>query len=136
MRVTKKNQQQNGHREIVDAVKALCSEKDIEPEVLFSAIEEAMKAAYKKNVSRDEDAPSNLSVTMDRNTGDVHVFARKTITDDVEDPANQITLEDALTAASLSELTAIRSNLQSRYPRDAFSFYVACFVALKRLWLL
>ena len=45
MRVTKKNQQQNGHREIVDAVKALCSEKDIEPEVLFSAIEEAMKAA-------------------------------------------------------------------------------------------
>ena len=82
MRVTKKNQQQNGHREIVDAVKALCSEKDIEPEVLFSAIEEAMKAAYKKNVSRDEDAPSNLSVTMDRNTGDVHVFARKTITDD------------------------------------------------------
>ena len=42
MRVTKKNQQQNGHREIVDAVKALCSEKDIEPEVLFSAIEEAM----------------------------------------------------------------------------------------------
>ena len=96
MRVTKKNQQQNGHREIVDAVKALCSEKDIEPEVLFSAIEEAMKAAYKKNVSRDEDAPSNLSVTMDRNTGDVHVFARKTITDDVEDPANQITLEEAL----------------------------------------
>ena len=96
MRVTKKNQQQNGHREIVDAVKALCAEKDIEPEVLFSAIEEAMKAAYKKNVSRDEDAPSNLSVTMDRNTGDVHVFARKTITDDVEDPANQITLEEAL----------------------------------------
>ena len=44
--------------------------------------------------------------------------------------------EDALTAASLSELTAIRSNLQSRYPRDDFSFYVACFVALKRLWLL
>ena len=27
MRVTKKNQQQNGHREIVDAVKALCSER-------------------------------------------------------------------------------------------------------------
>lgn len=86
MRVTKKNQQQNGHREIVDAVKALCAEKDIEPEILFNAIEEAMKAAYRKNVSREENAPSNLSVTMDRNTGDVHVFARKTITDELEDP--------------------------------------------------
>ena len=95
MRVTKKNQQQNGHREIVDAVKALCAEKDIEPEILFNAIEEAMKAAYRKNVSREENAPSNLSVTMDRNTGDVHVFARKTITDELEDPANQITLEEA-----------------------------------------
>ena len=64
--------------------------------MLFNAIEEALKAAFKKNVSRDENAPTNLSVSLDRKTGVAHVFARKTIVEEVEDSANQILLEDAL----------------------------------------
>ena len=96
MRSTKKNQQSGGQAEIIAAVKALASEKDIIEEMLYNAIEEALKAAYKKNVSREENAPTNLSVTLDRTTGVAQVFARKTITDEVEDPANQISLEDAL----------------------------------------
>ncbi len=96
MRASKKTQQSNGQREIIEAVKALANEKDISEELLYSAIEEALKAAYKKNVSRDENAPTNLSVSLDRSTGVAHVFARKTITDEVEDAANQITLEEAL----------------------------------------
>ena len=96
MRATKKTQQSGGQAEIIAAVKALANEKDINEELLFSAIEEALKAAYKKNVSRDENPPANLSVTLDRNSGVVHVFARKAIIEEVEDPANQITLEDAL----------------------------------------
>jgi len=64
--------------------------------MLFGAIEEALKAAYKKNVARDEVAPTNLSVNLDRKTGDAHVYARKTIVEEVEDTANQLTLEDAL----------------------------------------
>ena len=96
MRATKKTQQGPGQAEIIAAVKALASEKDISEEMLYSAIEEALKAAYKKNVSRDENAPTNLSVSLDRTTGVAHVFARKTITDEVEDAANQITLDEAL----------------------------------------
>ena len=96
MRATKKTQQPGGQAEIIAAVKALAHEKDINEELLYSAIEEALKAAYKKNVSRDENPPANLSVTLDRATGAVHVLARKAITDEIEDPANQITLEDAL----------------------------------------
>ena len=95
MRTTKKTQQSGGQAEIIAAVKALAHEKDIDVELLYSAIEEALKAAYRKNVSRDENPPANLSVTLDRTTGVAHVFARKAITDEVEDPANQITLEDA-----------------------------------------
>ncbi|MDD3410574.1 MAG: NusA N-terminal domain-containing protein, partial [Eubacteriales bacterium] len=94
-RTTKKTQQQNQQAEIIDAVRALATEKEISEDLLFSAIEEALKAAYRKNVSRDEVAPANLSVTLDRHTGVAHVFARKLITDDVEDESNQITLEDA-----------------------------------------
>lgn len=96
MRTTKTTQQQKGHKEIVDAVKALASEKGIDEDILFSAIEEAMKAAYKKNTAREDTVPANLSVTLDRNTGDAHVFARKSIVEEVEDEANQITLEEAL----------------------------------------
>ncbi len=95
MRPTKKTQQSGGQREIVEAVKALASEKEISEDMLFEAIEEALKAAYKKNVSRDENPPSNLSVTLDRSTGVVHVLARKTITDEVEDESSQITLDEA-----------------------------------------
>jgi len=95
MKATKKSQGQSREAEIIDAVHALAAEKDISEDMLFGAIEEALKAAYKKNVSREETAPANLSVTLDRRTGSAHVFARKLITDEIEDPANQITLEDA-----------------------------------------
>ncbi|MEA4927085.1 MAG: transcription termination factor NusA [Candidatus Limiplasma sp.] len=95
MKATKKTTVQNREAEIIDAVRALASEKDISEDMLFSAIEEALKAAYKKNVSRNEVVPANLSVTLDRRTGVAHVLARKLITDEIEDTANQITLEDA-----------------------------------------
>lgn len=95
MKATRKNQQGNQQMEIIEAVRALAHEKDISEDMLFSAIEEALKAAYKKNVSRDAAAPTNLSVTLNRSTGVAHVLARKTITEQVEDPSNQITLEEA-----------------------------------------
>ena len=96
MRATKKNQAENRQTEIIDAVRALAHEKDISEDMLIGAIEEALKAAYRKNVSRESAAPTNLSVSLDRTTGVAHVFARKTISEEVEDSANQITLEEAL----------------------------------------
>ena len=42
MRSTKKNQQSGGQAEIIAAVKALASEKDISEEMHYNAIEEAL----------------------------------------------------------------------------------------------
>ncbi|MDO4483587.1 MAG: transcription termination factor NusA [Clostridia bacterium] len=83
--------------EVIAAIKMLAKEKDISEELLFSAIEEALKAAYKKNLGKDEPVPSNLSVIMDRTTGVTHVYARKLILEEeeLEDEGNQITLEEA-----------------------------------------
>lgn len=95
MRNTRKNTKTNNQTEIIDAIKALATEKEISVDMLFTAIEEALKAAYKKNIARDELIPSNLSVSLDQDTGIAHVYARKIIVEEVEDFANQITLEEA-----------------------------------------
>ena len=81
--------------EIIEALKALAKEKDISEELLFNAIEEALKAAYRKNLPKGEPVPSNLTVIMNRESGEAKVYARKLIVPEVEEPAGQISLEDA-----------------------------------------
>ncbi len=81
--------------EVVEAVKLLAKEKEIDEGRLFTMIEEALKAAYKKNSPRNEAVPNMLDVHVNRDTGAISVFARKTIVEEVEMPTNQITLEEA-----------------------------------------
>jgi len=83
--------------EVIEAIKMLAKEKEISEEALFNTIEEALKAAYKKNLPKGETAPNNLDVTVNRDTGAISVYARKLILEDedIEDPTNQITLKDA-----------------------------------------
>ena len=95
MRTTKKTTVDRGHAEIINAIKALAEEKGIPVERLFVAIEEALKAAYRKNTARGELIPTNIAVSMDRTTGVSKVYARKNIVEEVEDEANQMTLEEA-----------------------------------------
>ncbi|MBR2718994.1 MAG: transcription termination/antitermination protein NusA [Clostridia bacterium] len=81
--------------EIIEAIKALAKEKEISEEMLFSTIEEALKAAYRKNLPKGAVVPTNLAVTVSRQTGAAQVFARKLIVEEVEEPGSQITLEEA-----------------------------------------
>jgi len=82
--------------EIIEAIKALAKEKEISEEMLFSTIEEALKAAYRKNLPKGAVVPANLAVTVSRENGMAQVFARKLIVEEVEEPGSQITLEEAL----------------------------------------
>ena len=47
----------NENREMIEAVAALAKEKNISKELLFSAIEEALKSAYKNNFSKEYGMP-------------------------------------------------------------------------------
>ena len=38
--------------ELIEAIKLLAKEKDISEELLFNAIEEALKSAYRKNLPK------------------------------------------------------------------------------------
>ena len=81
--------------EVVEAIRMLAKEKELDGDRLFAMIEEALKAAYRKNSPRNEAVPTMLDVHVDRETGAISVFAKKTIVEEVEMPTNQITLEEA-----------------------------------------
>ena len=75
----------------LDALKDLCAEKEIAPEVLFEAVESALKVAYKKNFNQDD----NVEITIDHDDGSFHVYSLKSVVETVEDPVIEISLEDA-----------------------------------------
>lgn len=82
---------------ITDAIHILAKEKGMDEGMLIIAIEEAMKNAFKKNLPVGEQAPTNLSVSILKtgNRDTVHIYARKLVVDEIEDPVNQISLEEA-----------------------------------------
>ena len=75
----------------LEALKMLCTERDISPEMMFDAIESALVVAYKKNF----DTAQNVEVNLDRDTGAYHVYALKEIVEGVKDPIREISLEEA-----------------------------------------
>ena len=83
------------NREVIEAIGALAKEKSISKEVLFSAIEEALKSAYKKNLKKATAGMPNVRVNLDREDGTVQVFARKVVVDKVTDDAMEISLSAA-----------------------------------------
>ena len=88
----------NENREMIEAVAALAKEKNISKELLFSAIEEALKSAYKNNFSKEYGMPpsnANVRVELNRETGAVRLYARKTVERWPTDEATEISIEEA-----------------------------------------
>ncbi|WP_195331999.1 transcription termination factor NusA [Weissella cibaria] len=79
-------------KELVNALDALEQEKGIKAEVLVEAIEEALKKAYEKNYDESE----NVEVQFDQKKGNIKVYSVKTVVEEIDEPYEQITLEEAL----------------------------------------
>jgi len=77
--------------EFMQAFEQLGKEKGIAADILFEAIEAALISAYKRNFS----SAQNVRVSLDRETGEIHVFARKTVVEAVKDSRLEISLEEA-----------------------------------------
>ena len=77
---------------LIDALNDVCTEKELKPDVLFEAVESALRVAYKKNFNHQDD--ESLEVAIDRDTGSYHVYILKTPVDVVEDPKTQISDAD------------------------------------------
>ncbi len=77
--------------EFIEALEALEREKGIAMEVLLEAIEAALISAYKRNFG----SLQNVRVQIERSSGEVKVYARKTVVEEVLDSRADISLEDA-----------------------------------------
>src|SRR5437867_12633402 len=73
------------------AITQLAAEKNLPKEVVLQAMEAALVSAYKK----DGDLAGNLSVRIDRETGEHHVYLERTVVHEVTDPQTEISLIDA-----------------------------------------
>ena len=65
-------------KEFKKALDNIVQEKDIDPEVVYSAMELALTSAYKKNFN----SKTNVKVLFDRNTGDIKVYSYLTVVPD------------------------------------------------------
>ncbi len=79
-------------QELVIAMQELEKEKGIKKEYLLESIETALVTAYKRNFNSAE----NVKITMDGETGEIHVYAEKEVVEQVEDEKTQINLQDAI----------------------------------------
>lgn len=80
--------------EMIGALDYLEKEKGIKKEVVIEALEQALESAYKQNYG-----DKNVEVEFNATTGNIKVYAVKTITDDdekaAEDPNEYLSLADA-----------------------------------------
>ena len=77
--------------DFISAIQELGKEKGIDPELLFQAVDDALVAAYKKNTGTNQ----NVRVEMNKETGEIHVYAQRTVVEGEADGINEMTLEDA-----------------------------------------
>ena len=79
------------NKELEQALMLLEQEKGIKKEYLLESIETALVTAYKRNY----DSSDNVRVSIDKETGETHVFAVKEVVEVIENPVLQITLKEA-----------------------------------------
>jgi transcription termination/antitermination protein NusA len=76
---------------LYQTIEQISREKHIEPEIIVSAIEDAMVVAARKYYRTEEDLRSKFN----HETGQVDVFSVHTVVEEVTDPLREISLQDA-----------------------------------------
>ena len=79
------------NKDLIAIFEYLEREKGIKREVVIQAIEDSLLAAAKKSV----DGVGDVHVHIEAKSGDIEVVTQKQIVDEVEDPDQEISIEDA-----------------------------------------
>ena len=86
--------------EFMEALNAIEKERGISKDILIDAFESALIAAYKRNYG----TTGNVRAVVDRDTGEVQIFASKTVVEQVENIHAEISLEIARAINPLYEV--------------------------------
>ena len=78
--------------ELIIALDELEKEKGIKKEYVLESIETALVTAYKRNFDVNSD---NVKITLNKETGETHVYEELEVVENVEDDKTQISLEGA-----------------------------------------
>ena len=81
----------DANAELIEALNQIEREKGIDKEIIFEAIETSLVTACKKNFGTSQ----NIKVLINRETGQVQVFAQKTVVEEPEDELLEISLAEA-----------------------------------------
>ncbi|MDU3751330.1 MAG: NusA N-terminal domain-containing protein, partial [Peptoniphilus rhinitidis] len=79
------------NQEFIEALNEIEKEKGISKEIVFEALESALVSSYRKNYGTSQ----NVIVNMDRDTGEIKLYASKDIVEEVEDPQLEMSIDEA-----------------------------------------
>lgn len=114
------------NKELLDAISLIEKEKNIDREILLTALEESLTAAYSKSFEKADKSADrkgdrrvdNIRVVLDRDTGDYKIYREKTVVEEVTNPASEILWEEA---KLISKAYQIGDVVQEELPLDSFS---------------
>ena len=76
---------------LIAGINQVATDKGLDREVIFQAIEAALISAYKRNYG----SIANVTSEVDRISGDMRVYAEREVVEDAINPRTEINLEDA-----------------------------------------
>ena len=93
------------NQDFIMAIDQIAQSKGINKEKLIDAIKQSIEVACKKHFGLSANGKQNLKITIDESTGDVQVFASKTVVPDGE-------VENELLEIDLSEAKALNNIME------------------------
>ncbi len=97
---------------IYQSIEILSKEKGIDRQIILDAVKDAMVLAAKKHFKTNEE----LEADFDPRTGAVQIYLLKKVVENVEDPLNEVTLDQA---RKLDKNAAVDTTLRIPKPTDA-----------------
>ncbi len=113
-RVTKKNVNTNemDGKEFFEAIHQIEQEKGIKPGYMMEKVTQALLSAYRRD---HEGVGDNLFVEADESTHTVRLYLKKEIVEEVDNPATEISLEEARRSLPRAELgDTVRMEVKAR----------------------
>jgi len=90
------------NKQLLMAINQICAERNLKPQVVIEAIEQALVSAYRRNFNTTE----NVEAKLNPETGDTEIYVIKAVVspDEFTDPETQILLDEAIQIDSDAEV--------------------------------